>query len=100
MSNINLAEFLRATREKAGLSQLEVSETVGLKSAQYLSNIERGVSSLSKSMIPKVAKALKIRSEDIVDAILKDIREKYLKGISKSSTKSAGKSAKKKKRRS
>lgn len=83
----NLGNFLKNTREKVGLSQLDVAEAMGLKSAQYLSNIERGVSSLSKTMIPKVARILKVDAEDIVDAILKDIREKYLRGLGRAATK-------------
>ena len=83
----NLGNFLKNTREKIGLSQLDVAEAMGLKSAQYLSNIERGVSSLSKTMIPKVARILKVDAEDIVDAILKDIREKYLRSLGRAATK-------------
>lgn len=56
-----------------------------------------GESSLSKSM-SKVAKALKVHPEEIVDAILKDLREKYLKGIAKSTKSSKAKKVKNKKK--
>lgn len=95
----HLGTYLRTVREKAGLSQLDLSEAMGLKSAQYLSNIERGVSSLSKAMIPVVAKILKVDAEDIVNVILKDIKEKYLKGLGgRGASKDSKKDAKKKRR--
>jgi transcriptional regulator with XRE-family HTH domain len=76
-----LGEFIKTHREKSGLSQLDISDALGLKSAQYVSNIERGVSPLSRGMIQKVARAIKVDSEDLVDVILIELKEKYMKAL-------------------
>ena len=40
------SEFVRKSREKSGLSQLDVAEVMGYTSGQFISNIERGICEL------------------------------------------------------
>ena len=79
-----LGDYLREAREKSGLSQAEVAENLGLKSAQSISNIERGVAPLTQSKIAALARLLKIDPEDIIEIILTEVRGKYLQIIDQS----------------
>ena len=79
-----VGDFLRVAREKAGVSQALLSERLRLKSAQSISNIERGVAPLTQAKVADVAKILGFDPEDIVEVIIGEVREKYLRIVEES----------------
>lgn len=53
---MNEGNIWREAREKKGLSQYQVAETLGFTSAQYVSNIERGICKMARRHYKKLAK--------------------------------------------
>lgn len=58
-------EYFRELRLAAGLSQKDVAEHLGFKSAQIISNIDRGVAVYPKDSISKVAKLFSVSEAEI-----------------------------------
>lgn len=75
----HLGTFVRELREKRGLSQGEVAKLLSLKTAQSISNIERGVSPLPKSKIKRLADVLGVKKDEIVGIVLQEVQERYSK---------------------
>ena len=63
--------FLKTRRLKKNLTQKEVSEVLRYDSAQFLSNVERGVCSLPLAKIPVVMDLYGIDVRAMTDALLK-----------------------------
>ena len=74
-------EFIRGAREVSGLSQAQVASQLGLKSPQFISNIERGIAPLPRTQVAALSKILKISKDDILDALVEDIRHSYMNAI-------------------
>lgn len=72
-------EFLKKRREKAKLSQGQLAKALGYKTAQFVSNMERGISLPPKEAVDKLCKLLNIQKKDLVKRILNDIAKDYLK---------------------
>lgn len=77
------SQFLKTARQKAGLSQKQVSEHFGWKSAQFCSNFERGISYPPPKIIRQLAKLLGVKMQDLAAVIVSDkqakIQKEYLK---------------------
>ena len=71
------AQLIRSAREARGLSQADLSKALQLKSAQFISNIERGISPVPRKMIPLLQEYLGLAREDLIDAMLDDMRTVY-----------------------
>lgn len=56
---------LKKVREKAGKTQQELAELVGIH-VSYLSRIERGVVNPSYDVLENIAKALKVKSSSFI----------------------------------
>jgi|GEM_PF-3486814 len=56
-----LGKYLKEARVQAKLPQSAIVKTLGLKSNQYVSNIERGLCSPSVAFLVEATKAYKIR---------------------------------------
>ena len=69
--------YIRELREKRGLSQGDVARLLKLKTAQSISNIERGVSPLPKSKIKRLADILGVKKGDIVSVVLQEVQDRY-----------------------
>ena len=80
-----LGKFLKEKRIEAGLSQKEVSDKMGWKTYQMVSNNERGMSNPPMKSISKLAKLYKIEESDIAEHMrvdeIKRINKKYSKFI-------------------
>lgn len=68
-----VGEFIRKHREQSGLSQREL----GLRfeppvTTQFISNMERGVTPLPATHLPKLAALLKVSEKDLIQVIQKD----------------------------
>ena len=64
--NKQFGQFLREARIKAGFSLSSVSRSLGLKSCQFLSNIERGLCSAPLYVISYLANQYRIDVEKII----------------------------------
>ncbi len=71
------AQLIRTAREARGLSQSDLSKALQLKSAQFISNIERGISPVPRKMIPLLQEYLGLEREELIDAMLDDMRTVY-----------------------
>jgi transcriptional regulator with XRE-family HTH domain len=60
-------DYLKEKREKAGLSQTEVSTKFGYTSPQFISNIERGIARPPTEILPKLIKLYGLEREDLLD---------------------------------
>ena len=65
-----LGTFLRGAREKANMTQMEISGRLGYSSPQFISNIERGVSVVPLPLLSKLVSAYKISPEPVIRIIL------------------------------
>lgn len=74
-----VGSFIKNLREKRGLSQADVAKLLSLKTAQSISNIERGVSPLPKSKIKKLADILGVKKSEIVTVVLAEVQERVAK---------------------
>lgn len=74
-----LGTFIRGLREKRGLSQGDVAKLLSLKTAQSISNIERGISPLPRAKIKRLADVLGIAKDEIVGVVLREVQERYSK---------------------
>lgn len=62
---LEIANNIRSLRDKKGWTQLELAQKANLNS-NFLAKIERGLSKPSAITITKIAKALGVRSEEIL----------------------------------
>lgn len=63
MRNKNLGIYLKVKRVEAELSQNEVAKVLGYKSAQFISNWERGISAPPVKVLPVLCKMYKVDPE-------------------------------------
>jgi transcriptional regulator with XRE-family HTH domain len=70
-----LGKFIKTIRQDAGVSQAELAKAMGLKTAQSVSNIERGISPLPPRKIKVLAKTVRLHPEWIVDRMVIEYRE-------------------------
>lgn len=75
---MTIGDILKDAREKAGLSQSDVSEKMGYQSAQFISNIERNVSLPTAKLLRKMTDLYGIHYETIAQMIVDKIVDKRL----------------------
>jgi len=68
----NLGRFLAKKRLEAGLTQVDVSTSLGYDSAQYVSNWERGECPPPLNKLREVARVLKIAPEEIISFMVRE----------------------------
>lgn len=69
-----VATLIRSARKSEGLSQSKLSERIGYKNSQFVSNVERGLCSIPRKNILIFADFLSMDPERIRDAMLADER--------------------------
>lgn len=74
----------RKARNSAGVTQAEIGKVLGLGSAQFVSNWERGQSLPPLKYVKKLAKAVSMKESDILESMyqteLQRLNEKYSRG--------------------
>lgn len=70
----HIAKLIRTKRMQhpKGYSQTELSQLLGYKNGQFISNVERGLCNIPMKMLKKVSEILDISAIEMKDAILKD----------------------------
>ena len=69
-SNHPSAPQWKTLREKAGLTQREVSDTLGYSTPQFISNVERGRCRFPIQKLPKIKKLYRLSTEQMIDLVL------------------------------
>ena len=67
-----LGDLIKKRRNKANITQAEISSKFGFTSSQYMSNVERGISVLCPKYFNDLAKILKINADQLYEAAVKD----------------------------
>lgn len=75
----HVGSYIRVLREKKGLSQSDVASMLGLRTAQSISNIERGVSPLPRAKIKRFAGILGVSKGEIVNVLMSEMQERVAK---------------------
>ncbi|MGZ6479349.1 MAG: helix-turn-helix domain-containing protein [Bdellovibrionales bacterium] len=65
-----MGDQVRAMRETASFTQAELAERLGYTSAQFISNIERGISVAPLPLLAKLARICKANPEKFVAIIM------------------------------
>lgn len=70
----HIAKLIRTKRvnHPKGYSQSELSNMLGYKNGQFISNVERALCNIPLKMLKRVSEVLDIPSTEIKDAILRD----------------------------
>ncbi len=90
MSEIkDFAGYLKESRQKAGLSQYEVSAKLGYSGPQFISNLERGISQLPIYKIPTFAELYNIPVQEFIDQVIAE-HARVLRGKIDVALKSSG----------
>lgn len=73
----NIAKLIRSKRlnHPKGYSQSELSQLLGYKNGQFISNVERALCNIPLKMLRKVSEILDITPQELKNAILKDHEE-------------------------
>lgn len=77
MYGIKLKEY----RKNAGLSQKEVSDEMGYKTAQFISNWERGLSFPPIVELKKLAQIYKCDTKKFANSIKEEMLDSYKKSL-------------------
>ena len=78
-----ISQLLQRARIKENLSQAEVAKYLGYTSPQFISNMERGLSDLPVDKINPLCKLLGISKDEVIKAMLVDLRADYKREIKK-----------------
>ena len=70
----NIAKLIRTKRinHPKAYSQSELSNLLGYKNGQFISNVERALCNIPLKMLTRVSEVLDVTPEELKDAILKD----------------------------
>lgn len=73
----NIAKLIREKRisHPKGYSQSELSQLLGYKNGQFISNVERALCNVPLKMLGRVAEILSISHDELKSAILEDQRQ-------------------------
>ena len=77
-----VGQFLKATREKAGLTQAEVANKMGYTSPQFISNIERGASVAPLNLLARLMDMYGASPEPLIRIMLQSQSELLRKKLS------------------
>lgn len=69
-----VGELVKNARISKGLSQCAVSNILGYKNGQFISNIERGLSSVPDEKLKVTCEILSIEFNDMLNAKMKDFK--------------------------
>ena len=69
-----VSTLIREARTNQDISQQTLSEKLGYKSGQFLSNVERGLCSIPSKKVPLLSSILKIDQGLIISAMTEDYK--------------------------
>ena len=81
---MTLKEYLKKSRENAGLSQKEVANFLGYSSGQFVSNWERGLADPPVNIVKRLAKLYNVKSSEFLDIVILSAKQRILEEYRKS----------------
>ena len=81
-NNEAIGLFLKSHRDKRNMSQKQVSDKLGYSSAQFISNIERGVAPVPSALFLELIGMYKIPEREILEFLM-DEQKKALQRLLK-----------------
>lgn len=75
-----IGNFLREKRQQRELTQGEVAKPLGFLSAQFISNIERGLALPPLNCLRKMIELYDIEEDEIIDLLVEEER-KYIRSV-------------------
>lgn len=75
----------KTLREKAGLTQRDVSDALGYSTPQFISNVERGRCRFPVQKLPKIKKLYRLSTDQVIDLFLSEERLSLLSVFKRSS---------------
>ena len=79
VSKQKLAVFLRDSRVKAGMSQIEVAKELGYSTSQFISNWERELAAPPVKVLKKISKMYSVSGERLLDMLVSQNEENLRK---------------------
>jgi transcriptional regulator with XRE-family HTH domain len=76
----------KTLREKAGLTQREVSDALGYSTPQFISNVERGRCRFPVQKLPRIKKLYKLSAEQVIDLFLSEERLSLMRVFKRAAT--------------
>lgn len=64
----------KTLREKANLTQRDVSDSLGYSTPQFISNVERGRCRFPVQKLPRIKKLYKLSNDQVLDLFLSEER--------------------------
>jgi len=81
---IGSAGVIRKIRIENKLSQAELTQMLGMKNGQYVSNIERGLAKIPAKYVGFLCKKFGVDKNEIIEAIIEDERRRVIYEAEKS----------------
>ena len=72
----NIAKLVRSKRVIQGISQTELSNKMGYKNGQFISNVERGLCSIPLSKVKHLTSEIGADRDEIINAMTQDLKDK------------------------
>lgn len=69
-----IAQMVKTNRVKAGISQSTLSQKLGFKNGQFISNLERGLCPIPNTSVEALSVEIKTPIEVIIDAMVEDYK--------------------------
>lgn len=79
MKEFDYGKEILNMRLKAGISQGAVARELGFTTPQFISNWERGISTVPPTRIKTLAKIYKVTPKKLIDLSVKDFKQKTAK---------------------
>lgn len=79
----NLSIQWRQFREKAGLTQKEVSDALGYSTPQFVSNVERGRCRFPVEKLPKLKRLYRLSNNQLIDMIMHEEKQGLVRHFKK-----------------
>lgn len=74
-------KFLKRARLNAGLTQKNVSDTLGYSSAQFISNFERGIALPPIKKMKMIIKMYRLGTKDVVKRLTREIHGEVARAL-------------------
>ena len=69
----------KSLREKAGLTQRDVSDSLGYSTPQFISNVERGRCRFPVQKLPRIKKLYKLSTDQVIELFLTEEKVSLLR---------------------
>jgi transcriptional regulator with XRE-family HTH domain len=77
-SRVNGSQW-KSLRERAGLTQRDVSDSLGYSTPQFISNVERGRCRFPVQKLPRIKKLYKLSNDQVIELFLTEEKVSLLR---------------------